>query len=66
MDALLVKPKNKQEFGLLSALLDKMHISSRTLSDSDMEDIALLKLIEEADRSEVVSKEEVLSKLNGM
>ena len=45
-------------------LLEKMNISSKVISDEDKEDMGLLMMMKEVDRSEKVSYEEVMKKLN--
>jgi len=63
MQTLIVKPKNKEEFQLLTDLLKKMRIQSRTLSIEEQEDFGLVQLMKEADRTQQVTEEEIMSKL---
>lgn len=65
MSSIVVSPKNPNEFQFLSELLKKLGADVKVLSDEDMEDIGLSILLKEADRSEVASEEDVLSKLKG-
>ena len=51
MPSLLITPKDEAEFGLLSALLERMHIDAMVIADDDKEDIGMGLLIQEADRS---------------
>ena len=44
---------------LIKALLERMNISKKILSDSEKEDLALLKLMLQADRSDFVSEKEI-------
>lgn len=63
MDAIIANPKTPAEFKLLSELLKKMRISSRILSDEEKEEIGSLKLMQQADRTDKVSKSQVMAKL---
>ncbi len=65
MSSIVVSPKNPNEFQFLSELLKKLGADVKVLSDEEMEDIGLSILLKEADRSEVASEEDVLSKLKG-
>jgi hypothetical protein len=63
MDAILVRPKSKSDLKLLSELLKKMKIPAHLLSADEKEDIAILSLMNEADRKKKVSREHVMAKL---
>lgn len=63
MESIIVTPKNQEEFRLLTDLLAKMNISSKVLSEEEKEDIGLGILLQEADRNEKVSREEIMNKL---
>ncbi len=65
MSAILIQPKDISEFQLLTTLLAKMKIVSRVLDDEEWEELGLAILMKEADRSEVVSRDAVISKLRG-
>ena len=41
MQSLLITPKDEAEFGLLSALLERMHIAATVIADDDKEDIGM-------------------------
>ena len=64
MESFVVKPKNKTEFQLLFEMFKKMNIQNKILSEEEQEDIGLLKLMKEADRTEKVSREKVFAKLS--
>ena len=64
MSSIVIHPKDKDELLLISELLKKMGVKSRVLSDTDKEDIALSLLMQEVDREEVVSEDEIFAKLN--
>jgi hypothetical protein len=63
MDAILVKPKDSQELKLVEDILARMRISSQFITDEDKEDIGILQLMLEADRSKKVSREQIMEKL---
>ena len=63
MEAIIANPKTPAEFKLLKELLKKMRIASRVLSDEEKEEIGLLKLMQQADRTDKVSKSQVMEKL---
>ena len=63
MKALVVTSKNKNEHKFLSELLKKLRISTRTISEEEIEDLALSKIMKKADRTRKVSKTTILKKL---
>jgi len=63
MESIVVNPKNKAEFDLLTALLDKMKIDAKVLSEEDKEDLGLALLMKEVNRNEMVSRDEIFKKL---
>lgn len=67
MESVLITPKDKHELNLVKAILDKMNISKKILSDTEKEDLALLKLMLYADRQDIVSEKEIFKilKKNG-
>jgi len=50
---------------LVSNILKKMRISARQLTKEDIEDFGLSKLMKQANRSEKVSREQVMKSLSG-
>ena len=54
MNSILVTPKNKKEFKLLSELLVKMNVPVKTLSSKEKEEFGMIKK---------VSRETVMEKL---
>ncbi len=67
MESVLITPKNKQDLNLIKAVLEKMNIPKKILSDSEKEDLALLKLMLQEDRTDLVSEKEIFKilKKNG-
>jgi hypothetical protein len=63
MKSIVITPKNESELKFVSELLKKLGISSRVLSEEQKEDIGLLILMNEANRNDLVSEEEVMAKL---
>jgi hypothetical protein len=64
MESIVISPKTKDEAKIITDLLEKMNISSKVITDEEKEDLGLLMMMKEADRSEKVSREEVMKKLN--
>ena len=65
METLIVTVKDKQELELVSDMLKKMRINAKILSDEEREDIGLVKLMKQANRSEKVSRDQVMKTLHG-
>ncbi|SKB93585.1 hypothetical protein [Dyadobacter psychrophilus] len=63
MESILINPRNSKELKLLSEFLEKENISSKVLSEEQLEDAGLAMLMREADRSQKVSREEIMQKL---
>jgi len=63
MDSLLVLPKNNDELTLITSLLERMKIKTKVLTDEQKEDLGLIHLMKQADRTDKVSRSEVMAKL---
>ena len=63
MQSLLITPKDESELELLSALLSRLNIATTVINDEEKEDIGMGLLLQEADRSQQVSRESVLKAL---
>lgn len=59
MESVLITPRDKNELNLIKTLLEKMNISKKKLSDTEKEDWALLKLMLQADRNNLVLEKEI-------
>jgi hypothetical protein len=59
MESVLITPRDKNELNLIKTLLEKMNISKKNLSDTEKEDWALLKLMLQADRNNLVLEKEI-------
>jgi hypothetical protein len=64
MKALVITPKNDNEFKFLADLLKKLGISSSALSYEDLEDIGMSKLMRGTDKTKKVSRTEIMKKLS--
>ena len=63
MKALVIKPKDNSEFKFISDLLKKLGVGSSTLSDEEIEDIGMSKMLKAVDKSKKVSRSEIMKKL---
>jgi hypothetical protein len=63
MKALVVTPKNDNEFKFVADLLKKLGVSSSTLSENELEDIGMSKLMRGIDKSKKESRAEIMNKL---
>ncbi|MBA3665330.1 MAG: hypothetical protein H0W61_14120 [Bacteroidetes bacterium] len=63
MKGLVITAKSKTEFKFLSDLLKKLGISSAAMSEEELEDLGLVKLMKSANKSKKVSRETVVAKL---
>lgn len=60
MEAILVTPKNINEYSILTEFLKRNKIDSNILSLDEKEDFGLLQLMNEADRSKKVTRESIM------
>ncbi len=63
MKGLVITAKSQTEFKFLSDLLKKLGISSAMMSEEELEDLGLARLVKSATRSKKVSGETVMAKL---
>ena len=63
MKALVIKPKNSSELKFISALLKKLGINSSSVTQEDLEDIGLSKLLRQVNKSKKASRSEIMKKL---
>ena len=63
MKALVITAKSQTEYKFLSDLLKKLGISAATMSEEELEDLGLAKLMKSVNRSKKVSRETVMAKL---
>ena len=60
---MVITPKNQDEFKFLSGLLKKLGISSATMTEEELEDIGLSKMLKAVDKTKKVSKISIMHKL---
>ena len=63
MTTIVINIKDNAELKLLSEMLKKMRISMKLLTVEDREDLGLIKLMKDADRTKKVSRSKVMDKL---
>ncbi len=64
MGTITIEPKDAAEFQLLISMLKKMKIKMKlNLTDEEKEDLGMYILMQEADNSDLVSRDEIMSKL---
>jgi hypothetical protein len=64
MKALVITPKNSNEFKFVSELLKKLGVGSSALSKDELEDIGLSKLMHNVDKTQKASRSEIMKKLS--
>jgi hypothetical protein len=63
MKALVVTPKNSNEFKFVTDLLKKLGVGSSTVSQEELEDIGMSKLMRQIDKTKKASRTEIMRKL---
>ena len=64
MKALVITPKNSNEFKFVSELLKKLGVGTSALSQDELEDIGMSKLLHEVDKTKKVSRSDIMKKLS--
>ena len=64
MKALVITPKNSNEFKFVSELLKKLGVGSSALSQDELEDIGISKLMHDVDKTKKASRSEIMKKLS--
>jgi len=64
MKTLVITPKNDSEFKFLADLLKKLGVGSSTLTQDELEDIGMSKLMRIVDKSKKASRSEIMKKLS--
>ena len=65
MESLVITPTSKKDSLLLKSIATKMGFDVKVLSDSEKEDMGLLRAMFEGRKTKLVSKEEVMKNLRG-
>jgi len=63
MKALVITPKNNDEFKFIADLLKKLGVGSSSLTQEELEDIGLSKMLRKVDKTKKVSRSEIMKKL---
>lgn len=63
MKAMLVTPKNQDEFKFITNLLKKLGVSAATVTEEELEDLGLSHMLKSVDKTKKVSKSSILQKL---
>ena len=63
MESLLITPANQEELALIKAVLEKMNLKTKVLTDAEKEDMGMAHLMSQADRSKTITRQEVMEKL---
>ncbi len=63
MKAMVITPKSQTEFKFINDLLKKLGVSSATMTEEEIEDLGLSKLLKSVDKGKKVNKETILQKL---
>ncbi len=64
MKALVVTPKNSNEFKFVSDLLKKLGVGSSEVNQEELEDIGMSKLMRQVDKTKKASRTEIMKKLS--
>jgi len=64
MKALVITPKNSNEFKFVSELLKKLGVGSSALSQDELEDIGMSKLLHDVDKTKKATRSEIMKKLS--
>lgn len=63
MKAMVITPKSQTEFKFINDLLKKLGISSATMTEEELEDAGLSKMLKTIDKTKKVSKDIIMQKL---
>ena len=64
MKALVVTPKNSNEFKFVTDLLKKLGVGSSSVTQEELEDIGMSKLMRQVDKTKRASRTEIMKKLS--
>ena len=64
MKALVITPKNDNEFKFVTDLLKKLGVGSSPLTQDEIEDIGMSKLMRGIDKSKKATRAEIMKKLS--
>jgi hypothetical protein len=64
METLLINLKSEEDKALFLSLAKRLHLKTKSISESEKEDFGLLKAMFEAETGENVSREEIMKALH--
>jgi len=64
MKRLILSPENEQELTFLKQLLDKMGVKTEELTEEDIEELGLLRAMEEGKKGDYIEENEIRKTLN--
>ncbi len=64
MKALVITPKNDGEFKFITDLLKKLGVGTSALTQDELEDIGMAKLMHGVDKNKKASRAEIMKKLS--
>ena len=64
MKTLVITPKSEDEFKFIADLLKKLGINSSTLTQDELEDMGMSRLMHDVDKSKKASRKEIMQKLS--
>ncbi len=60
---MVITPKSQTEFKFINDLLNKLGILTATMTEEELEDMGLSKILKAVDKTKKVSKESIMQKL---
>ena len=63
MKSMVITPRSPNEFKFINDLLKKLGISSATMTEEELEDVGLSKMLKAVDKTKKVSRESIMHKL---
>ncbi len=63
MKGMVITAKNQDEFKFLNDLLKKLGVTSTSVTEEELEDLGLSKMLKSVDKKKKVSRESIMSKL---
>ena len=60
---MVITPKSQTEFKFINDLLNKLGILTATMTEEELEDMGLSKILKAVDKTKKVSKESIMKKL---
>ena len=63
MKAMVITPKSQTEFKFINDLLNKLGILTATMTEEELEDMGISKMLKAVDKTKKVSKESIMQKL---